>query len=88
LFGFLIFDASLSTIALKSFYTKIVKDFDLDITASEYSSVYVENDLFKEDNMLLTYPNIQIAGTKYNNTYVDSLYKNKKTFYVKVFAIQ
>jgi hypothetical protein len=37
--------------------------------------------------MLLTYPNMQIAGTKYNNTYVDSLYKNKKTFFVKVFAI-
>lgn len=84
--GFLIFDASISAIALKSFYAKIVRDFDLDLNTSEYADTYVENDLFKEDNMILTYPNMQIAGTKYNNTYIDSLYKNKKNYYFKVFA--
>ena len=84
--GFLIFDASISAIALKSFYAKIVRDFDLDLNVSEYADTYVENDLFKEDNMILIYPNMQIAGTKYNNTYVDSLYKNKKNYYFKIFA--
>ena len=84
--GFLIFDASISYIGLKSFYAKIVKDFDFDLKSSEYPSKIIENPLFKEDNMLLIYPNMQIAGTKYNNTYIDSLYKNKKMYYFRVFS--
>lgn len=84
--GFLIFDAGISYIGLKSFYAKIVKDFDMDLKQSEYPEFSVENKLFEEDNMLLIYPNIQIAGTKYNNTYVDSLYKNKKMYYFRVFS--
>jgi len=86
LIGFLIFDAGISTIALKSFYSQIVKDFDLDITASEYSNINIENELFSPENMLLTYPNMQIAGTKYDSIYIDNLYKNKKTYYFKIFA--
>ncbi len=86
LIGFLIFDASISAIALKSFYAKIVNDFDLDLATGEYSDTFIENELFEEDNMILIYPNMQIAGTKYNNTYIDSLYKNKKTYYFRVFA--
>lgn len=84
--GFLIFDASITTIALKSFYAKLINDFDLDVTQSEYSSFTIENDLFSPETILLTYPNMQIAGTKYNNVYVDSLYKNAKTYYVRVFG--
>jgi uncharacterized membrane protein len=82
---FLIFDASISFVALKSFYSKVVTDFDLDLKSGEYAGAYIQNDLFEEDNMLLTYPNMQIAGTKYNNTYIDNLYKNKKTYFFKVF---
>lgn len=84
--GFLIFDAGVSYIGLKSFYAKIVKDFDMDLKQSEYPEFSVENELFKEDNMLLIYPNMQIAGTKYNNIYVDSLYKNKKIYYFRFFS--
>lgn len=85
-FGFLIFDAGISYIGLKSFYAKIANDFDFDLKSSEYPGKIIENDLFKEDNMLLIYPNMQIAGTKYNNTYIDSLYKNKKIYYFRVFS--
>lgn len=84
--GFLIFDAGISYIGLKSFYTKIVNDFDMDLKQSEYPELSVENKLFEEDNMLLIYPNMQIAGTKYNNTYIDSLYKNRKMYYFRVFS--
>ena len=84
--GFLIFDAGITTIALKSFYTKIVNDFDLDVKQGEYASKIIENELFEEENMLLTYPNIQIAGTKYNNTSVAGLYKMEKTYYIQVFS--
>ncbi len=84
--GFLIFDASITTIALKSFYAKIINDFDLDIKTGEYASTIIDNELFSEENMILTYPNMQIAGTKYNNTYVASLYNMEKTYYVQVFS--
>ena len=84
--GFLIFDIGISYIGLKSFYSKIVRDFDLDLKQSEYPDIEVENKLFSENNMLLVYPNIQIAGTKYNNTYIDSLYKNKKKYYFRIFS--
>lgn len=84
--GFLIFDASVSYIGLKSFYAKIVSDFDFDVRNGEYPEINIENKLFEEDNMLLIYPNMQIAGTKYNNTYIDSLYKDKKMYYFRVFS--
>ena len=84
--GFLILDASVSYVGLKSFYAKVVRDFDMDLKTKEYPTVYVENPLFQEDTMLFIYPNMQIAGTKYNNTYIDSLYRNKKMYYVKIFA--
>lgn len=80
-------DASITFVGLKSFYAKIVNDFDLDVgKASEYPDIFIKNQLFSEDIMLMTYPNMQIAGTKYNGTYVDSLYKNSKTYYVKLFS--
>ena len=84
--GFLIFDASITTIALKSFYAKIINDFDLDIKTGEYAGRIIDNELFSEENMILIYPNMQIAGTKYNNTYVASLYNMEKTYYVQVFS--
>ena len=84
--GFLIFDAGISYIGLKSFYAKIVSDFDFDLEKYEYPSKKIENRLFEEENMLLIYPNMQIAGTKYNNTYIDSLYKNEKMYYFRVFS--
>lgn len=84
--GFLIFDAGISYIGLKSFYAKVVNDFDMDLKNSEYPEIFIENELFKEDNMLMIYPNMQIAGTKYNNTYIDNLYKNRKMYYFRVFS--
>ena len=58
----------------------------LDVKQGEYASKIIENELFEEENMLLTYPNIQIAGTKYNNTSVAGLYKMEKTYYIQVFS--
>ena len=84
--GFLVFDAGITTIALKSFYAKIVIDFDLDVQSGEYATPIIDNELFSEENMLLTYPNMQIAGTKYNNTYISSLYDAEKTYYIQVFS--
>ena len=86
LVSFLIFDAAISAMALKTFYAKIVNDFDLDVKQNEYADFSVENELFSPQNMILIYPNMQIAGTKYNNIYVGNLYKNHKNYYIKVFG--
>ena len=85
--GFLFFDAGISYIGLKSFYVKMVKDFDFDLKSCEYPDDFwlSNNKLFDENNILMVYPNMQIAGTKYNGKYIDSLYKNRKMYYYKFF---
>ena len=80
---FLIFDASVTAVALKSFYAKIINDFDLDIALE--NSYSLKNELFFEKNMVLKFPNMQIAGTKYNNTYIANLYKSEKSYYLQIF---
>ena len=80
---FLIFDASITAIALKSFYAKIINDFDLDIALE--NSYSLKNELFFEKNMVLKFPNMQIAGTKYNNIYIANLYKSEKAYYFQIF---
>ena len=85
---FIIFDAIITSFALKSFYNRIAYEFDLDLEPSNYqlSSELESNPLFSTSNMLITYPNMQIAGTKYDGTYVDHLYDKHRTYYFRVFA--
>ena len=84
---FIIFDAILTSFALKSFYSKIAIDFDLDLDSSNYPTIsYMDYPLFSPQSMVITYPNMQIAGTKYDGTYVDYLYDDHKTYYFKVFG--
>lgn len=83
--SFLVFDAGITTVALKSFYAKLANDFNLDNKSSNYVNI-ANNELFSEKYMLLIYPNLQIAGTKYNNTSVASLYKLDKNYYIQVFS--
>ena len=81
---FIIFDAILTSFALKSFYSKIAIDFDLDLDSSCYPTVsYIDTPIFSPQTMVLTYPNMQIAGTKYDGTYIDYLYKSHKTYFLK-----
>ena len=84
LIALLIFDASITAVALKSFYSKIINDFNLDIaTTKKYFTI--KSELFAEENMVLTFPNMQIAGTKYNNIYIANLYKSEKAYYFQIF---
>lgn len=84
--SFLAFDAGITTVALKSFYAKLANDFNLSYQNSNYYNIANNNELFSEKHMLLIYPNLQIAGTKYNNTSVASLYKLDKNYYIQVFS--
>lgn len=84
---FIIFDALITSFALKSFYSKIAIDFDLDLDSSNYPTVsYMDSPLFSTQSMVLTYPNMQIAGTKYDGTYIDYLYDDHPTYYLKIFG--
>lgn len=86
---FVAFDAMLTSFALKDFYNRIIADFDLDLektNTTHVSELINDNPLFSTQNMLITYPNMQIAGTKYDGTYVDHLYDKHRTYYVKVFG--
>lgn len=84
---FLFIDIALSNLALKYFYTKISIDYNL--PNSNYSAEemnYLSNyDFLSEDYLLKIYPNLRIAGTNMNNTFVDSLYESGKTYYIKFF---
>ena len=84
---FIVLDALLTSFALKSFYSKIAIDFDLDLDSSNYPTVsYIDTPLFSPQSIVLTYPNMQIAGTTYDGTYIDYLYDDHKTYYLKVFG--
>lgn len=85
---FLIIDIALSNIALKYFYAKISIDYNL--PTSNYSAeqiAYLSNyNFLSEENLIKIYPNLRIAGTNLNNTFVDSLYNLKETYYIKFFT--
>ena len=77
----------ITSFALKSFYSQMAIDFDLDLDSSSYPTVsYIDHPLFSPQSMVITYPNMQIAGTKYYGTYIDSLYNKHKTYYIKIFG--
>ncbi len=84
---FLFIDIVLSNFALKYFYAKISIDYNLpnsNYTTEKIS--YLSNyELLSEENLLKVYPNLRIAGTDMNNTFVDSLYNSGKTYYIKFF---
>lgn len=84
---FLFIDIALSNFALKYFYIKISNDYNLPKTSysTQRLSYFNNTEMFSSENLLKIYPNLRIAGTKMNNTFVDSLYNPDKTYYVKFF---
>lgn len=84
---FLFIDIAISGFALKYFYAKISADYNLPNSnySAEKLSYLSDYDFLSEENILKIYPNLRIAGTHMNNTFVDSLYDNTKTYYIKFF---
>ena len=81
---FLFIDILISIFALRVFFKKVASDCEINrpITFSKLETKFLA--FFDEDIMLKTYPNLQIAGTDMNNVYVDSIYKNIQTYYLKL----
>lgn len=84
---FFIIDIAISGFALKYFYGKLSIEHKLPNSnySTEKLSYFANYDFLSEENILKTYPNLRIAGTHMNNTFVDSLYDNSKTYYIKFF---
>ncbi|MGN1299170.1 MAG: putative ABC transporter permease [Candidatus Scatovivens sp.] len=85
---FLIFDIIATIVALRIFYLQIDKDFNVSnskkyvVARTSYEKTVNEN---FEESMLLTYPNIRVVDYQQKVHFVDSFYKNMRTYYIKLF---
>lgn len=85
---FLVFDIIATIVALRIFYMQLDRDFNVSNTnrymAVRTSNKKNENQDLKE-TMLLIYPNMRVVDYNKKVRFVDSLYKNMRTYYIRVF---
>ena len=85
---FLIFDIIATIVVLRIFYIQLDTDFNVSNT-NRYivTRTYNKNNENKElkETMLLIYPNIRVVDYNKKVRFVDSLYKNMRTYYIRVF---
>ena len=85
---FLIFDIIATIVALRIFYIQLDTDFNVSntnryIVARTFNKQDENIDL--KETILLIYPNIRVVDYNKKVRFVDSLYKNMRTYYVRVF---
>ena len=84
----MIFDIIATIVALRLFYIKIDNDFNVSKVGgyiANRANINFEKDGEFEKSMLLIYPNMRIVDSENKICFVDSLYRNIKTYYVRVF---
>lgn len=81
----LVLDIFITVVALKMFFKKVSKDYNINTSVSKsYSALEVTaNNYIDEDFILKVYPNMRVAGTEYNNVFIDNLYRGIKTYSYK-----
>jgi len=81
----LILDIFITIVALKMFFKKVSNDYDINTNISKsYSTLEVTaKNYIDEDFILKVYPNMRVAGTEYNNVFIDNLYRGIKTYSYK-----
>ena len=97
---FIFIDFVVTGFALKMFYVRLVKNYDLDIQGvedyiDEYTKIY-ENPKMKEfidkyfsdEKMLKTFPNIKVTKKDGNVIWICDILKNIQPYYVRVFTPQ
>ena len=86
---FLIFDIIATIVALRIFYINLDNKFNISnnnkYLVNRVSNVEKNASNFEKE-MLLIYPNIRIVDNNQKIYFVDSLLKNIKTYYVKIFT--
>lgn len=97
---FIFIDFVVTGFALKMFYVRLVKNYNLDIQGvedyiDEYTKIY-ENPKMKEfidkyfsdEKMLKTFPNIKVTKKDGNVIWICDILKNIQPYYVRVFTPQ
>ena len=97
---FIFIDFAVTGFALKMFYVRLVKNYNLDIQGvedyiDEYTKIY-ENPKMKEfidkyfsdEKMLKTFPNIKVTKKDGNVIWICDILKNIQPYYVRVFTPQ
>ena len=85
---FLVFDIIATIVVLRIFYIQLDTDFNVSNT-NRYIAVRTSNKPNKnhelKETMLLIYPNMRVVDYNKKVRFVDSLYKNMRTYYIRVF---
>jgi len=93
---FLVINGYITGYALRAFYVRIAKEYDLDIRNKrsvniEYNDLYndmriasIINKYFNDEKMLKTFPNIKIEEENRNIVYVENLLTEIKPYYLRL----
>lgn len=95
---FFILDASVTGFALRMFYTRLTKTYDLDIQGVDeylvdYETMYqnptiknIVDTFFNDEKMLKTFPNLKLTATNGDIIFVKDILKDIQPYYVRVFT--
>lgn len=99
IFILLIIDFILTMIALRFFFARLVKNYDLELKNSINTTYIVNNSynyekkfenlaekIFSDKKMLRTFPNLKLSDKYGNIIYVRNLLKHIQPYYIKVFT--
>ena len=93
----IIIDALVTGIALKIFFTRLVKNYDLELKNVNSYTIsqpeFFESDLIKwlsehvftDEKILKTFPNIKVLDKEENIVYIDSILKDIQPYYFKLY---
>lgn len=95
---FLFLDCVYTAIALQMFYTRLERNYNLELQgieeyAKKYTELYDSNEHFKnyvdkylnDEVMLKTFPNLRVLDKDGNMIYIDSVIKTVKPYYCKLY---
>ena len=84
---FFVINIIITTIALRHLYDTISNDYAIPQNSFQTTnfSFLSNSELFSPNNLIKLFPNIRIAGTNMDNTFVDTLYNVNNPYFFKIF---
>ena len=94
----IILDAIITGIALKIFFTRLVINYNLELKEGNRYTIqtpelydndfmrYLSENVFTDEKILKTFPNIKVLDKDNNIIYVDSILKDIQPYYFRVFT--
>lgn len=77
---FMIFDGIISCYAIDNFLLRVANEYNITINGVESKKF---NNIFSNEKMMMTYPNIIVVSENNENIYLDKLLSNVKNYYYK-----